>query len=151
MKAASILLLCLFTLTGCQSSDVSRSKEFRPHLAGGFKTQRVSYAYKSEQMKSVMFGGWVEVWRLTDNRPSMPAVMIPVGTPVKITRVERRNLVDHGIEILAFGVVRMPDTGIETEFVYELTAGLGERIRRAPWQDQSVPEFRSAEKKEPNK
>ena len=151
MRAVSILLLCVLTLTGCLSSDISRSQEFRSHLVGGLKTQRVCYAYKSEHMKSVMFGGWVEVWRITDDRPSIPAVIIPVGTPVRITRIERRNLIDHGTEIVAFGVVRIPNTGTETEFLYELTVGLGERIRRAPWQDQSVPEFRSAQKKQPNK
>jgi hypothetical protein len=143
MKAPWILLLCPLILSGCLSSDVSGSKIFRSHLESGLKTQRACYVYESEQMKSVMWGGWIKVWRMGNDRPRMPAVKIPAGTPVIIKRIERRNLAPHGIEIVAFGVVRMPDTEVETDFVYELTVGLGEQIRRAPWQDESVPELQA--------
>jgi len=93
-------------------------------------------------MRSILWDGWTEIWRIEDKPPSMPAVKIPVGTPVRITRIERRNLIDHGTEILAFGVIRMPTTGLETEFIYELTVSLGDQIRRPPWQDLSMQERR---------
>ena len=63
---------------------------------------------------------------------------------MRIKRIERRNLIDSGIEILAFGTLRRPDTGEEIEFIYELTADLGRQIRRAPWEDESVPTLRPA-------
>lgn len=107
--------------------------------------QRIAYLYESTEMKSVMWGGEKKVWRMVDEDEysrNLAMIMILPGTPVRITRIERQNLIDSGTLIAAHGFVRKPGRDTETEFVYELTVKLGYQIRRAPWEDNSIPAIR---------
>jgi hypothetical protein len=142
MKLNVILVVCLLGLMGCLSSRATRFGEFGGHFGNGLKTQRPAVLQKGEYMKSILFGGWVETHYLRDepNNPTYEA--IPIGTAVKISKIERRNLIDHGTEVLAFGVLTWPDGKRTIKFIYELTDGLGDQIRRAPWEDDSVPVLR---------
>lgn len=135
MKIHIFLVLVLLTLTACLSSDVSRSSAFRAHRAKDLKTQRITFIYPDEYMKSILWGGWVPIYYMEDSAGGRENVIsIPIGTPVRIRKIERRNLIDHGVETLAFGVLRRPDTGVEVEFIFDLSSDMGRTVPKAPWE-----------------
>lgn len=137
-------LLTLLLLAGCLSSNLLEQDAFKAYVNRDLTIQRqTAYLYRREYMTNVWYGRWVEVYTIGETaRMDAPSIALPVGTPLRIKRIERRSLIDAGIEIIAFGTLRRPDTGEEVQFIYELTAGLGSELRRAPWEDESTPALR---------
>lgn len=106
-------------------------------------------------MKDVFWGGELSVLVLQEMPKDFEArvakgwekdsVVVPVGTEVRLERFERRNLIDHGVEVLAFGQIRHPQTGKMEPFTFWITDDGGNVTVRAPWEDSTVPDFRSTE------
>jgi hypothetical protein len=152
MKTAAVLI-CLL-LSGCFSADLSNKKAFADVIGKKLTIQRPSIISPGSVMKSATWGGKLAVLALDevpDNFNALvaqgllqDAVVVPVGTELRVERIERRNLVDAGVEILAFGMIRNPKTGKMEAFVHELTRDLGNTIGRAPWEDSTVPKLRDA-------
>lgn len=137
--------------------DITHREAFADVIGKTLTVQRPSLISPGHLAKSVAFGGSLDVLILRE-RPEdydervakgweRDSILIPVGTELRVEKIERRNLIDAGVEILAFGVVRNPKSGKLEPFAHELTRGLGSTIGRAPWENSSVPEIREAEMK----
>lgn len=153
MKNWGVAFVCLF-LGGCLSADLTHRSAFKDVVEKTLTIQRPSLITPGTELKSVAFGGRIELFILTEVPENYEqrvaeglrsnSVLVPIGTELRLERIERRNLIDAGVEILAFGVIRNPESGAMEPFVHELTRGLGSTLGRAPWEDSSVPERRKA-------
>ncbi len=149
-----VVLACLM-LGGCLSVDITHREAFADIVGKTLTIQRPSVISPGSVMKSVMFGGSLDLFILrerTDDYDQSVAkgwekdsILIPAGSELRVERIERRNLIDAGVEILVFGVIRNPKSGKFEPFAHALTRGLGSTIGRAPWEDSSVPEVRGAQ------
>jgi hypothetical protein len=145
MKKTLVLISLL--LSGCFSVDLSSRAEFADVVGKKLVTQCASMVTPGSVMKSVGSGGDLELLILTEDidQRVRQSVMVPVGTELRVDKIERRNSIDHGVEVLAFGIIRHPDTGKMEPFAYKLTRNGGGAIVHAPWEGDNVPELRKAE------
>lgn len=137
MKNTLVILLG-FIVSGCLQMDVTRNRTFSHHASSEQSTRVPCIIRDSAYMKSIWWGGWVNVSRLAyDDNPYSPATprqFVPVGTKLKIRKIEKRNLVDHGIEVLAFGTLYDFPKNRNTDFIFEFTEGGSSGFRKAPWE-----------------
>jgi len=136
IKSTPILAIALI-LSGCLQYPVTSESEFRHHTQGDQRIQVDCIIRDGKYVDNIIWGSQQPAVFLDYENPSFPVPSsrhVPIGTEIKILKIEKRNLVDHGTEILAFGVLKRFPNETDTPIVFELTEGLGGSLRLAPWE-----------------
>jgi len=142
MNKVSLLIgtIIIHFFTSC-----NKSEDFPNHPLVGttqiIKTKCIPFEFDKASKKTYGVD-----YNLVEKRPNndwRESGWIPVGSEIKITKVSKRRDL-RGEFIAVFGIAPLPDGKPgELDFVYYWSTG--ELLKRAPWEDSSVPEKRKTD------
>jgi hypothetical protein len=137
MRVFIFILLCL--LVACEESKPVASR-----IAGTTEVlKRDCLLFQLTGTAKSVVGAHYQLVDADANNSWRKEGYIKAGTSVKIDSVRQVKTDERGSWIAVLGSIGNAESAEERTFVYNWS--FGSQLRRAPWEDSSVPEYRSSE------